>query len=359
MTKKIAKEYIISLRKGWNMTQTELAQNSGLALRTIAAIESGAPIADKTYDTIYNYICQTEENGYPGADQEIKEKLDGRRYGITKNFGMVEAEKPDEEIDWVQEHEYEGSLPIDLLISDPWGEPAPWDVDFDRAPKKEDYITIRQFAKPIEVNSDNFSNFFHQDVVTFWVPSFKYASPEAYKSIRNFSQEIENFNEISQTSYRKLSELSTFLKKKEALITSFMELNEMGYTIFFGEQILHHSTTYIFFIDESDIEEIRFDIQAVHPRFMKKLIPYYSFVDSRDSSKDPAYLIKRPVKYMIGDLWDVKVMKDAYENEPIFYPPGEVEEKWIELSRSVLNTFNNFEREEFDYFVKQSGFTTP
>ena len=320
-----------------------MAVELDISPRTIVTIEKGGRVGNKVWSKTLDYFLHSNENS-SGDENLIQMHLDGSRKGASKNFGLVEADSIENDMDQILKQEYEGHYPFFDLVDDPYNQD-----EEPRLPREDDYITLRKKAYPITLDSEEFSIFLSSNLNPWWITSFPEASIETYEAIKNFSNVIDKPREPVQQSYKNLSDLTKYLDVKEELIKAFIRINEEGYTIFLGEQKLNYSLGQILFIDDLDISYINYEVASVHPRFMGREIPYYSYL-----SCSPPVLEKKPVEFMIGEMIDVRD-----DGAPIIYPTCEEEKNWCILSKSILADFSDVERMEYDNFVNKSEFYYP
>ena len=351
MVRKVAQEYFIKTRKDNGFTQRQFADFLNLSPRTVTTIESGGNVSDETYSIVEQSFLKAKFKGQMTDENKIKKMLDGDKpINSSKDIGVIEAQDPIEEIYNIEE--LGPGEASHLYIVDPLDQNAK-----KRPPKESDYIHVTQFASPLRLESNDYKKLI-DDEPSIFIPTFNYSSSSTNNAIKNLSEAIENFDGQTKASFTKLSEVSESLAQKETIMQRIAELNDAGLNIFIGEQHLHHSTVKIFLIDDFNIPNIRYIVKAVHPKFMKKKIPYYSFFENPHVMPIPL-LEKKPVQFTKGGFVEIFYTEDAegYEDYDIWwYGQGKADQTWINLSDSIKKTFTPQEFTDFSNYNLEMGF---
>ena len=330
------------LRNYLNLTQKDLADDAGIATKTVHNIENGvSKVTSGTYRKIKNFFLS------PKIVTDLVKS------------GFLWEPSSDDVIDYISNAlEKKGSSNLSISVNSPFTDQDmqssigsvrnydPYLIDVEEADRYsciqvEDYI-IMQNKKAIDTSLDasylkEFYNLCLEKNV-IWKKCTDFGGENQNKEsreleiLRRLSKIIEETKLNSNKEATSLNSLTDSIENENRFYDCYSELQILGLNTFLGYQVLNSGRVPIIFIVDESIKELVYSIKELHPRL---------YIPKTEMPFNSLRAFSNNVYELAGALY-TSVNKDDYIVPDFLLP--EDEKLWVKACEKIVE--ENFGGEE-------------
>ncbi len=342
---KVDSKFLLTQRKKINLNQADMAKEIGIHPKTYWNAEHGFQINDESYNQIKSFLVTHPTLNPNGTLTESIKSYLKKGSSQSKNIGSIKTNFVESEKEKIIPYSHNKTGNFDLpTVTDPYFKFNPKNDDpygAERHATEEDYVWVQKSATEIEN-----SVLGHDLLLQFG--SMKNAIWKIDENIPNIASHLKKL-EITLKSIRKVKDQTSLegvikiQELKDDLHENLLSLKKLDIKIFMGMQVLHTQKNPIFFLVDSGIKYLTYQVEIVHPRFMKKIYaPFYTFL-KRDGMN---YLIRRPYVWSISDEEN-----PHFDERMTKYPNNEEEVLWIKHCEEIRSSSKISEKNYFNAYI--------